>query len=188
MNMTGACMAESSVIVIEERQLAELLPHRGKMLLINRVINYDIKKGTLCSEYKVTKDCLFYDPVLGGLPAWMSFEFMAQSVSAFSGISGRIYGKPPMIGFILSVSSFEIKKQIIKAGELLRITIVEESRVGMVSTFFCTVFSSGPDAFERSGGVPPVERTGESEVSGARLMVMDVDNYLEFTEKGYYGK
>jgi len=103
-------------MIIENEDLLSLLPHRNKMLLINRVTEYDVHKRFLCSEYDVSEDCLFYDPVLNGVPAWISFEFMAQAVSALAGITGQLAGKPPMIGFIMSVSAFEIKKSIIWKG------------------------------------------------------------------------
>ena len=157
-------------MLIEKDELLSLLPHKGKMLLLNRITEYDVNRGFLCSEYDMSGDCLFYDPALGGAPAWMSFEFMAQSVSALSGLTGRIMGKPPMLGFILSVSSFEIKTPVLRPGETVRTSISEVTRVGMVSTFRCTVFQ------------------GEAEVSSCQLMLMDVEDPYVYIGKDSYGK
>ena len=157
-------------INIENDDLLEILAHRGKMLLISRVTEYDIDARTLSSQYDVTVDSLFYDPVLSGVPAWVSFEFMAQAVSALSGLTGKILGKPPMIGFILNISSMEIKIPLYKPGDIVRIRIEEEVRVGSASTFHCTAFR------------------GETEAARANLMVMDVEDPIEYIEKSNYGK
>ena len=156
--------------VIEKNELLSLIPHKGKMLLISRVTEYDTHARILCSEYDVGEDCIFYDPVLRGVPGWLSFEFMAQAVSTLSGITGKILGKPPMIGFILSVSSMEIKIPLLRPGDVVKVRVTEELRLGMNSTFRCTAFA------------------GEAEAAQARLMLMDVEDPMEFIEKNDYGK
>jgi predicted hotdog family 3-hydroxylacyl-ACP dehydratase len=148
--------------IIEGEELIGLLPHKGKMLLISRVTEYDVPMRSLRSEYDIGENCLFFDPVQKGVPAWMSFEFMAQAVSALSGITGRVMGKPPMMGFILSVSSLEIKVPLFKTGALVRIHVLEELRVDTVSTFRCTVWD------------------GETEAVTAKIMVMDVEDPQAF--------
>jgi predicted hotdog family 3-hydroxylacyl-ACP dehydratase len=144
--------------VIENDELLGLLPHKGKMLLISRVIEYDINAHTLISEYDVSPACLFYDPALGGVPAYMSFEFMAQAVSAHSGICGRVMGKPPLLGFILSVSSLEIRVPLFMPGEVVRTEAAEEGRAGEAATWRCSVSVNGAEA------------------ARARLTLMDVED------------
>jgi predicted hotdog family 3-hydroxylacyl-ACP dehydratase len=156
--------------VITDEELLGLLPHKGKMLLISRVMEYNVHERSLCSEYDVTRNCLFYDPGLSGVPGWMSFEFMAQAVSALSGITGKVLGKPPMLGFILSVSSFEITISLLEPGDIAHVRVTEEMRVGAVSTFSCTVSRGGREA------------------ARAKLMVMDVEDPAEFLQKDQYGK
>ena len=162
--MTAPFPAEDSRI-IENGELLALLPHSGKMLLISRVLEYSVPRRTLRSEYDLTENCLFYDPALDGVPLWMSFEFMAQAVSALSGITGRVMGKPPMIGFILSVSSFEIKFPLVKPGDTVCVHITEEMRIGAASTFRCAAVLGGQEA------------------ATAQLIVMDVEDPAEFMRK-----
>jgi predicted hotdog family 3-hydroxylacyl-ACP dehydratase len=155
---------------IENEELAEIMPHRGKMFLINRIVEYDINARSLRSEHDITHACLFYDPGLNGVPAYMCFEFMAQAVSALSGLTGKILGKPPMMGFILSVSSLEIKIPLFRPGEIIQIEINGQQAVDTVSTFHC------------------VAKIGENEAAKAKLMVMDIENPEEFMGKDSYGK
>jgi predicted hotdog family 3-hydroxylacyl-ACP dehydratase len=147
---------------ISGEELLGLLPHKGKMLLISRLISYDVPARTLCSEFDVDENCLFYDPALGGVPSLVSFEFMAQAVSALSGITGRVRGLPPLMGFILSVSSLELPLALYPSGSTLRVEIAAEQRVGTVSSFHGTVW------------------LGAEKAAGAKLMVMDIEDPAAF--------
>jgi predicted hotdog family 3-hydroxylacyl-ACP dehydratase len=150
---------------IDRDELSTLLPHKGKMFLLSRITDYDIKKRTLTAEYDVSEDCIFYDSGLGGIPAWASFEFMAQCVSALSGLAGREHGEPPKPGFILSISALEVMVPVLKAGATVIINIVEDMRMDMVFTFDCTAF------------------IGEEPAASVKLTVMDVED-ISFFEKG----
>ena len=154
---------------ITKTDIMSLVPHRGKMLLLSRVLNYDLRERTLCSEYDITGTCQFYDPALDGVPAWVSFEFMAQSISALSGLLARSLGKEPVIGFILSVSSMEIRIPLFLAGSTVRIEVEEELRVDSVFTFQCRVFAGGTEA------------------AHAKLTVLDVEDISVFMEQGSHG-
>lgn len=65
-----------------KESVCELVPHKGKMFLLDRVRNYDLKKHTITTEIDITRNNMFYEEDLGGVPVWVAFEFMAQSVSA----------------------------------------------------------------------------------------------------------
>ncbi|MDR0624617.1 MAG: 3-hydroxylacyl-ACP dehydratase [Treponema sp.] len=148
---------------IDRNELSSLLPHKGKMFLLSRITDYDIANRTLTAEYDITEDCIFYDPELDGVPAWASFEFMAQCISALSGLAGRERGKPPKPGFILSISAMEVQVPVLKAGTTAAIKIMEDMRMDMVFTFSCTVFVGGEQAVS------------------AKLTVMDVDDVSLFS-------
>jgi predicted hotdog family 3-hydroxylacyl-ACP dehydratase len=94
---------------------------------------------------------------------------MAQAVSALSGIIGKVMGRPPTMGFILSVSSLEIKIPLFKAGDVARVRVSGEARVGDASTYRCVVC------------------VGETEAALAKLTVMDVADPSKFMEKDHYG-
>ncbi|GHV54000.1 hypothetical protein AGMMS49579_13780 [Spirochaetia bacterium] len=154
---------------IEREELLTLLPHKGKMFLLSRVTAYDTLKRSLDAEYEIPEDCLFYDPALGGAPAWVSFEFMAQSISALAEITHREKGEPLKMGCILSVSNMEIRRPLLKAGTTAYIHVQEDYAADDgIFAFNCTV-SLGTGA-------------GTAVVS-AKLMIMEVDD-LSIFEKG----
>jgi predicted hotdog family 3-hydroxylacyl-ACP dehydratase len=148
-------MAESAVI--ESGELINLVPHKGKMFLLSRVMSFDCKTRRLESEYDITEGCLFYDRELEGVPSWVGFECMAQSISALSGLEGRSRGEPPKFGFILSVSELEIKIPFFKKGSTVAIEVDEETMVDNVYSFRCRASAEGKPAVE------------------ARLTVMEAD-------------
>jgi predicted hotdog family 3-hydroxylacyl-ACP dehydratase len=120
---------------MESTELQELLPYRGKMLFLSRLLHYDIVERTLTAEYDVSTESLFYDSHLGGIPSWAAFELMAQGVSALSGLTGRELGRKPMAGFLLSVSAMDFPKPLFPAGKSVRIRVWEDSRAEPVYTF-----------------------------------------------------
>jgi predicted hotdog family 3-hydroxylacyl-ACP dehydratase len=160
----------ADVRVIENEELSELMPHKGKMLLISRILEYDINTRSLRSEYDVSKTCLFYDPGIDGVPACVCFEFMAQAISALSGLTGKILDIPPAMGFILSVSSLEIKVPVFRPGDVIQVEVNGQQAVDAVSTFQCIAYIK------------------KNEGARAKLMVMDIENPMELIRKDSYGK
>jgi predicted hotdog family 3-hydroxylacyl-ACP dehydratase len=120
--------------LIEREELQTLIPHKGKMMLLDRVIEYDIERS-IRAEYTITKDCIFYDPVLDGVPAWVGFEFMAQAISTLTGIRKRAKGEKPKIGFILSIPSMRMEIPFFKNGGPVEVRMEETDCTDMISTY-----------------------------------------------------
>ena len=143
--------------MIEKEELQTIIPHSGKMLLLTRVNEYNLKERTLCAEYHITEDCLFYDPSVGSVPAWAGFEFIAQAISALSGIRDREMGIKPRMGFILSIPSMKIEVPVFKLGSVVELRVKEDDRVDLVYTFNGEAYLEGKKAME------------------GKLMVMEID-------------
>ena len=115
--------------------VSELVPHKGKMFFLDRVQSYSIENVCITTEIDVTRNNLFYEEDLGGIPAWVAFEYMAQSISALSGIYGRTKGEKPKVGFIMSVSSFKADIPVFKEGETVIVSVHETVRMDKAVTF-----------------------------------------------------
>jgi predicted hotdog family 3-hydroxylacyl-ACP dehydratase len=149
------------VDAIEREELQTLIPHRGKMFLLGRVTEYDIK-GSIRSEYKIESTCLFYDSKINGVPSWAGFEFMAQTVSALSGIRDRILGRKPRMGFILSVPSMRIEIPSFRLGSLLDIRMSECDSTEDIFTYDGEIYIEGTKVME------------------GRILVMEVKDEQQF--------
>lgn len=123
--------------------VSELVPHKGKMLLLDRVQSYSLEEISITTEIDITKETLFYDESLGGVPAWIAFEYMAQSISALSGIYGRTRGEKPKVGFIMSVTSFKTDVPVFKIGETVVVKVRQTIRMDMAVTFDGTASVGG---------------------------------------------
>lgn len=122
--------------VFESKDLvSELVPHKGKMFLLDRIRDYDLNEKSITTEIDITRDNLFYEEELGGVPVWVAFEYMAQSVSALSGIYGRSKGEKPKTGFILSVNGFKADVPVFKQGKTVVVNVQEKIRVDQAVTF-----------------------------------------------------
>ena len=134
--------------MIEKEELENIMPHRGKMMLLSRVNEYNLKEKTLCAEYHVNEACIFYDPMSGGIPAWAGFEFIAQAISAYSGIRNREMGIKSKMGFILSIPFMRIEIPACKPGSRLEIGVMEKDRTGLICTFEGKISMEGKRALE----------------------------------------
>jgi predicted hotdog family 3-hydroxylacyl-ACP dehydratase len=134
--------------LIEHDQLIELLPHKGKMFLLSRVTAHDVKKHAITSEYDITKDCIFYEEEADGVPTWAGFEFMAQGISAQTGISNKVLGRRPRPGFILSVRNFQANVPYLKNNTTIQMKIAEDFRDDEAHTYSynCQLFARPGDA------------------------------------------
>ena len=144
--------------MIEKEELLSLIPHRGRMLLLDGVKWYNLEEQSLEAEYHITEECFFYDSVAAGVPAWVGFEFIAQAVSALTGIGYRERGEPLKLGFILGVSQVQIKHPFFKTGSIIVINVKEMERMDSLSVFNGEIF------FE------------DEKVLEGKLTVMEVDD------------
>ena len=65
---------------VPAEELINLLPHKGKMFLLDHLTQHDTVARTLESESLVTKNHIFYDEALDGIPSHVAFELIAQSI------------------------------------------------------------------------------------------------------------
>src|ERR1051325_2359742 len=61
--------------------IRSLLPHTGRMVLLDRVIAADA--DNLCAEVTIRRDSVFFDG--SGVGAWVGIEYMAQTIGAYAG-------------------------------------------------------------------------------------------------------
>ena len=147
--------------MIEHEELHSILPHRNKMLLLSRIIDYNLEGRTVEAEYDATENCLFYDAAAKGIPAWVGFEFIAQAISALSGIADKARGIPPKFGFILAVSQLQMTLPFFEAGSIITIRIKETENMYPVYVFEGEIFLEGKKVLE--GRVTVLELDKETE-------------------------
>ena len=146
---------------IEKDKLINLLPHKGRMFLLDRAVDIDYDEYSIKTQVDVTKESMFFDEALGGIPSYVTFEYMAQSISALSGIDNNRKGLSPKVGVILSVSEFKTIIPVLKEGTTVTVSVCQQDIVDRVFSFTCTAY------------------IGEELVSSGKLTVMEVDDLRE---------
>lgn len=124
-------------------KLSRLVPHRGKMLLLDRIVSADLEQVQIATEVDISDRCMFFAESFGGVPVWIAFEYMAQSVSALTGLFGLQTGTLPRMGFILSVTNFCADESVFLQGTTVRVEVRQTLRVDMTVTFEGKVLVGG---------------------------------------------
>ncbi len=149
---------------ISQDKLITLLPHKGKMFLLSRVTHYDEEIHSVTAEYDITKDCVFYSEKIKGVPSWVSFELLAQTVSSLNGIMNKNEGKTPRPGFILSITNFKAEVPLFREGTTVKMEIQENYNANDVYKYSGKLYSDSTD-------IPTVTTD---------MTVMPTDNIIDF--------
>ncbi len=121
--------------------VADLLPHDGKMVLLDKIIEYD--QESLVAEVVVRDDGLFGDGK--SVPAWLGIEYMAQTVAAHGGMMCHLAGKPIQLGFLLGTRRYHCNVATFNVGDRLTVKVerlIEDQGLGV---FMCQITAVGID-------------------------------------------
>jgi predicted hotdog family 3-hydroxylacyl-ACP dehydratase len=120
----------------------ELVPHSGKMVLLNRVIEFD--EESMVAEVIVRDDGMFGDG--NAVPAWLGVEYMAQTIAALGGMKRRLAGKPLNLGFLLGTRRYDCNVPLFDVGSVLTVSVkrlLEDQGLGV---FECRITADGISA------------------------------------------
>lgn len=98
--------------------IEQLLPHRGCMLLLDRVT--EVRQDSISAEATVAPGA-WYSAADGSMPAWIGIELMAQTVAAYVGHESRRRGEPIKMGFLLGTRAYRCATPAFAAGQILTI-------------------------------------------------------------------
>jgi len=142
--------------------IEDILPHRGTLLLLDRVIGFDAE-GAI-AECAPRGDAWYTEPG-GDMPAWIGIELMAQTIAAHVGLQKASEGAPPKQGVLLGTRRYTATQPAFAAGQALRI----EARL---------IFrdDSGLGAYECR-----ITAKGE-ELATAALKVFEPDDFQSFLQ------
>ncbi len=125
---------------IEHEELSTLVPHKGKMFIIDKITDASSSQWTIESETKIDENFMFYEKSIGAVPNYACFEIIAQTISALTGLYARDFNLPPNMGFILSVSNLNFNFDYIKSGQTVKVKAQREAAVDNVYSFSAELF------------------------------------------------
>ncbi|MEJ0058666.1 MAG: hypothetical protein WDM79_03320 [Terricaulis sp.] len=136
----------------------DLVPHKGEMCLIDRIVGEEGE--TVRAEVTIRPDHLFFKQG-HGVPAYVGFELMAQTISAYDGLRRRRSGKPPAIGFLLGCRRYAASRPFFREGETLAIEVTSLLGEDGMASFQCRITDAGGD--DVASGVINVYRPADPE-------------------------
>ena len=117
----------------------ELVPHAGKMALLERVVEFDWEK--VVAEAVVRGDGLFGDEC--SVPAWLGIEYMAQTIAAMGGMKRRLLGESINLGFLLGTRRYECNVDRFEVGTVLKISVRRLIQDQGLGVFDCRIEGEG---------------------------------------------
>jgi len=122
--------------LIDYTNIADLIPHTGQMIFLDRVISFD--PSSLSAELVVRDDCLLGDSKT--VPSWTGIEYMAQAIAAYAGIQSKQAGEPIKLGFLLGTRRYLTNISCFNVGTRLTITVTKIIQDDKLSVFDCKIY------------------------------------------------
>jgi len=117
-------------------RIEDLINHRRGMLLVDRLVSYDISGAVI--EVILKEDTSFLNEDY--VPAWIGIEYAAQAVAVWAGLQAIQGDKKIKTGLLLSCRKYKSTRPRFMLGETLNIHIREEFRIRRMCTYDCRIY------------------------------------------------
>jgi len=122
----------------------ELIPHSGKMSLLDRVVDYG--EDWLNAEVVINFDSMFCDG--DKIPALVGIEYMAQAIAAFAGKNDKQLKREISIGLLIGTRKYSTNTDCFPVNSILNIYVkqiyLEDKGLGV---FKCQITAKDSDLF-----------------------------------------
>ena len=115
--------------------VADVIPHSGKMVLLDRIVDCD--DNALSAELVVRDDGLLGNDKT--VPAWAGIEYMAQAIAAYAGIMAKQAGEPIRLGFLLGTRHYSSNVAEFKVGSTLTVRVKKIIQNDNLGAFECWI-------------------------------------------------
>lgn len=122
--------------IFKDFEPAEILPHGGAMIWLDRIDAFD--GVALTASLEVRDDGLLGYHRL--IPAWIGIEYMAQAIAAYSGIQSKLAGQPIRPGYLLGTRRYSSNVAEFAVGTLLTVLVKKIAQDERVGLFDCRIF------------------------------------------------
>lgn len=129
---------------MQKYNISDLLPHRPPMQLITAIESVDFDAQKLVARVDITTDDLMYDENIGGVPSWISLEYMAQAIGCFIGAADRAKdpNSVPGVGFVLGSRRLSVNIPAYIAGQSYFVHVSGLFCDKNIANFDCKIYNS----------------------------------------------
>lgn len=125
---------------------SQCLPHSEPMVLIDKLIDVDMKKQIVKTSVTIHKDKIFFDKDINGVSPLVGIEFMAQTIGCYAFYKAKM--SIPKIGFLLGARLYENSLEKFENGKTYIITAREVYGDNELVSFECLIYNEGEDGDE----------------------------------------
>ena len=116
--------------------IEDLIKHRRGMLLVDRLVSYNLSEVVV--EVVLKEDASFLNKDY--VPAWVGIEYAAQAVAAWAGLQAIQGDKDVKIGLLLSCRKYKSTRPRFMLGEVLNVHAREEFSDGQMGAYSCSIY------------------------------------------------
>lgn len=127
---------------VTDWDIAELLPHTGEMVLLDRILSFG--EDRLSAALTVRGDGLLFGNERA-VPAWAALEYMAQAIGAYVGLQAKQAGQPIRLGFLLGSRLLQSNVGTLPVGCKLAVTVEKIVQDEQLGVFDCRVSGDNID-------------------------------------------
>lgn len=120
--------------------LEKILPHNNPMILIDKVLDVNLKEKYLISEVTIKDSMIFYNKGLKGVSSLVGIEFMAQTIGCYAYYKNG--EKEPAIGLLLGSRVYKNYKEVFGLNETYTIKATETFDNDGLSSFDCYIYDN----------------------------------------------
>lgn len=120
--------------------VALLVPHQAPMILIDKLITVD--ENTIHCQVFITQESQFFEEKTQSIGAWVGIEYMAQTISAWSGYQSFLKNEPSPIGFLLGSRRYNTESDCFHQGDILDIYAEKLMESEGMGAFSCLIKSN----------------------------------------------
>ena len=125
---------------------SQCLPHSEPMVLIDKLIDVDMKKQIVKTSVTIHKDKIFFDKDINGVSPLVGIEFMAQTIGCYAFYKAKM--SIPKIGFLLGARLYENSLEKFENGKTYIITARDVYGDSELVSFECLIYNEGEDGDE----------------------------------------
>ena len=128
---------------MEKYNVSDLIPQKAPMQFITAIESIDFDKQTLVARVDVTDKDLMYDSKLGGVPSWISLEYMAQTLACFIGANDlkESSNAKPAVGFILGSRKLSVNIPTYMANQSYYVQVTSSFCDKNIANFDCQIYN-----------------------------------------------
>lgn len=152
------------------------IPHKGRMLLIEGIIDINFDDNEILSFSNINKDNIFYDD---GVDSYIFTEYAAQTSAAYNGaLSDSTDDK--RIGFILNIKKVNCYIDKVKSNNMVYVFVKETLKDGNIAYYDGEVIIYNDNISNLEEYKKIIESNDAVKVMDCSIMVMEssADNFI----------